>query len=282
MATGTGLLDLFAHGYMRSAFVAGTGIALGAGLVGWFLLLRVQLFAADALGHVAFSGAIGALAFGADPRLGLFVATVTVGLALTGLGGRVRAADDVVVGNVFAWVLGLGVYFLHRYATGSSGTNGTASAAYLFGSIYGLHGGQAVGAAAVGGAVAVALLIGARPLLFASVDRAVAAARGVPTRLLGAFFLVLVAVIAAQATQAVGGLLLLGLLAAPAAAAHRWTGRPYAGMALSAALAVLAVWLGLVWSYLVPAVPASFGVIATATTFYALSIAGTAVLRARP
>jgi len=272
---GTGLLDLLAHSYMRQALLAGTGIAIGAGVIGWFLLLRLQVFAADALGHVAFAGAIGALAYGADPRIGLFVATIAVGIGLTGLGGRIRAADDVVIGSVFAWVLGLGVYFLHRFATGQHGNDGTASVTYLFGSIYGLHGGQAVTAAAVGVGVALLLVLGARPLLFASIDAAVAAARGVPTRLLGAGFLVLVAVISAQATQAVGGLLLLGLLAAPAGAAHRWTGRPYVGMALAAALAVVSVWVGLVWSYLVPDVPASFGVVATATAIYAVSIAAT-------
>jgi zinc/manganese transport system permease protein len=275
MTAGTGVLDLFAHDYMRSALLAGSGIALGAGVIGWFLLLRLQVFAADALGHVAFAGAIGALAYGADPRIGLFVATILVGLALTGLGGRVRAADDVVIGSVFAWVLGLGVYFLHRFATGEHGSDGTASVAYLFGSIYGLHGGQAVTAAVVGVGVAVVLLLCARPLLFASVDAAVAAARGVKTQLLGALFLVLVAVISAQATQAVGGLLLLGLLAAPAGAAHRWTGRPYAGMALAAGLAVVSVWVGLVWSYLAPSVPASFGVVGAASAIYALSIAAT-------
>lgn len=280
MTAGTGLMDLLGHDYMRSALLAGTGIALGAGVVGWFLLLRLQLFAADALGHVAFAGAIGALAYGADPRIGLFVATIAVGLGLTALGGKMRAADDVVIGSVFAWVLGLGVFFLHRFATGGRGNDGTASVTYLFGSIYGLHGGQAVTAAAVGLGVAVVLLLCARPLLFASIDAAVAAARGVRTGLLGAGFLVLVAVISAQATQAVGGLLLLGLLAAPAGAAHRWTGRPYAGMALSAALAVVSVWVGLVWSYLAPSVPASFGVVATATAIYALSIAAT-IVRAR-
>ena len=73
---------------------------------------------------------------------------------------------------------------------------------------------------------------------------------------------------AAEATQAVGALLLLGLLAAPAGAAHRLTHRPYLAFWLSGALAVTSVWVGVVVSYLVPDVPPSFGTMAAATAGY--------------
>jgi zinc/manganese transport system permease protein len=109
----------------------------------------------------------------------------------------------------------------------------------------------------------------ARPLLFASVDEGIAAAAGVPVRVLGIGFLALVGVAAAETTQAVGALLLLGLLAAPAAAAHRLTDHPYRGLALSAGLAVLAMWAGLTVSYVFPATPPSFAVVAVATAIYA-------------
>ena len=109
----------------------------------------------------------------------------------------------------------------------------------------------------------------ARPLLFASVDEAVAAARGVPVRLLGFAFLALVGACAAEATQAVGSLLILGLLAAPAGAAQRMTARPYRALALSAGLAVGEMWAGLGLSYAVPRMPPSFGILATATAVYA-------------
>ena len=80
----------------------------------------------------------------------------------------------------------------------------------------------------------------------------------------------------AEATQAVGALLLLGLLAAPAGAAQRLTASPYLGLALSAALATVAVWLGVTVSYLVPSLPPSTAVVASASAIYPLAFALTA------
>jgi zinc/manganese transport system permease protein len=97
----------------------------------------------------------------------------------------------------------------------------------------------------------------------------VAAARGVPVRLLGFVFLALVGACAAEATQAVGSMLILGLLAAPAGAAQRLTDRPYRALALSAGLAVAEMWTGLGLSYAIPRMPPSFGILATATAVYA-------------
>jgi zinc/manganese transport system permease protein len=125
----------------------------------------------------------------------------------------------------------------------------------------------------------------ARPLLFASADPDVAAARGVPVRLLGYGFLVLVGACAAEATQAVGSLLLLGLLAAPAGAAHRLTARPYHALALSGALAVAEVWTGLGLSYAVPKLPPSFAIVGVAALVHGAAFAVGPVrgaLRARP
>lgn len=270
LAVGAGLGDLFGHPFIRHAFLAGTAIALAAGLVGWFLVLRAQVFTSDALGHVAYTGALGALAFGAGARVGIYVAAVLVAVGLAGLGRRAQA-DDVVIGSVFAWVLGVGSLFLTLYTTNHSTGNGTVSITYLFGSIYGLSARDATTTAAIAVAVCLVLLVIARPLLFASIDQAVAAARGVPVRLLGAAFLVLVGVTAAEATRAVGGLLILGLVAAPAGAAHRLTTRPQVGLVLSAALATVSMWLGLVISYVAPQLPPSFAILAVATGAYLAS-----------
>ena len=68
-------------------------------------------------------------------------------------------------------------------------------------------------------------------------------------RALGLAFLVLLGLVAAEATQAVGALLLLGLIAAPAGAAQRLTANPYRGMALATGIALLAMWIGLALSY---------------------------------
>ena len=114
------------------------------------------------------------------------------------------------------------------------------------------------------GIIAVVLAI-ARPLMFASIDPAVAAARGVPVRALGLLLLVLLGATTAEATQAIGALLLLGLLAAPAGAAQRLTANPYHALGLSAAIAVLSTWAGLTLSYELPKLPPSSAIIAVAT-----------------
>ena len=266
------VLPIVGHPFMRNAFLAGTGIAACCGAVGYFVVLRSQVFTGDALSHVAFTGALAALAAGADLRLGLFGATIAVAVGM-GLLGRSGRADDVVIGSVFAWMLGLGVLFLSIYTSSSSGANGTAGVSVLFGSILGLSAGAARAAALIGAMILGGVLLIARPLLFASLDEAVAAARGVPVRALGVGFLALVGVTAAETTQAVGALLLLGLLAAPAAAAHHLTTHPFRGLVLSTALAVGAMWVGLAASYAFPSVPPSFAIIATAVATFAVAAA---------
>ena len=266
---------MFAHEFMRNAFLAGTFVALACGLVGYFLVLRAEVFAGDALSHVAFTGALAAAAAGVDLRVGLFAATVLVALAMGAAGSRARA-DDAVIGSFFAWVLGLGVLFLSIFTTSSSTGNGTAGVRVLFGSIFGLSISEARLAAFLGALAVAAVLAIARPLLFASLDGEVARAQGVRVGVLGLVFLGVTGVVAAEATQAVGALLLLGLVSAPAGAAHRLSANPYAGLALSAALALLATWGGLTFSYLVPSVPPSSMIVSLAFAIYVA-----AALRAR-
>jgi zinc/manganese transport system permease protein len=261
---------MFAHEFFRNALLAGSFVALACGGVGYFIVLRAQVFAGDALSHVAFTGALAAAAAGIDARVGLFVATIAVALML-GQIGRSPGGDDVTIGIVFAWVLGLGVLFLALFSEGSGGGNGLLGARALFGSIFGLSGAEARLAALIAAVVVASLLAIARPLLFASIDPVVARARGVPVRALGILFIALVGATTAQATQAIGALLLLGLLAAPAGAAHRLTANPYLGLSLSLALALAAMWLGLLLSYLVPSVPPSTAIVFLATGSYALA-----------
>jgi zinc/manganese transport system permease protein len=279
---------MLSHPFIQHAFLAGTAVAVLSGLAGYFVVLRGQVFAGDALSHVAYAGALAALAAGVDLRLGLFVATIGVGIALGLLGGR-GIADDVVIGTTFSWVLGLGVFFLAIFTTRRATGNSTASVTVLFGSIFGISGSTARTAAVIAAVLVVALLAIARPLLFASLDPAVAAARGVPVRLLGPAFLAIVGATAAEATQVVGALLLFGLLAAPAAAAQRLTDNPWSALGLSAGFSTLAVWAGLVLAYEAPRLPASFAILSVSTGTYLVSVvvtsragrAASASLRAR-
>ncbi|MBO0856264.1 MAG: metal ABC transporter permease, partial [Nocardia sp.] len=238
------LTTMLAHPFIIHAVIAGSAVAVLCGLAGYFVVQRGEVFAGDALGHVAYTGAMAALAFGVDPRFGLFAAAIAAGLVL-GLGGVRGGADDVVIGSLFSWVLGLGVLFLAYYTTHrSTGNNGTANVTVLFGSIFGISATAAATAALIGtGAIAVLLAI-SRPLLFATIDPAVARAAGVPVRGLGAVFLALVGLTVAEATPLVGAVVVLGLLAAPPATAARLTTRPWRGFWLSAVLALFPVWAG--------------------------------------
>ncbi|HEX2903250.1 MAG TPA: metal ABC transporter permease [Jatrophihabitans sp.] len=278
----TGIGHMLSHAFIQHALVGGTAIALVSGLVGYFVVLRGQVFAADALSHVAFTGAVAALAAGLDLRFGLITATVVVGLALGLLAGRApAAADDAVTGVVFAWVLGLGVFFLAYFTSHSSTADGAAGTRVLFGSIFGIGPSAARLAVLIAAVVLLALAAIARPLLFASIDPQVAQARGVPVRWLGPAFLALVGLTAAEASQAVGALLLFALLAAPPAAAQRLTDRPWHGLALAAVLSVLALWLGVAASYAWSTLPPSFTIMSVATAQYALAASWTALLGRR-
>jgi zinc/manganese transport system permease protein len=261
---------------MQHALLAGTSVAALAGLVGYFVVLRSQVFAGDALSHVAYTGALGALAVGVDLRLGLFATTIVVAVLLGVLGGR-GVADDVVIGTTFSWVLGIGVLCLSIVTTHRAQGNSTASATVLFGSIFGISASAARTTAVVAVGLIALLAVLARPLLFASLDPSVAAARGVPVRALGPAFLVVVGATAAEATQVVGALLLFGLLAAPAATAQRLVTRPWHALGLSAGLAVVSMWAGLSLAYAAPRLPPSFAILAVATGVYVLAVVVTSV-----
>jgi zinc/manganese transport system permease protein len=264
------LQAMLAYDFMRNAFIAGGCIAAAAGLVGYFVVLRNQVFTTDALGHVAFTGGMGGVLIGLNLLVGVFGSCIAVALAIGSLGGRGRGRD-VAIGTVFAWVLGLGLLFLSIFTSSHSASAGNMGISVLFGSILGMQPAQAAIASAAGLLTCVALLAIARPLLFVSLDPEVATSRGVPIRVLTALFLILVAITVAESVQAVGALLVFALMVTPAAVAQNLTTSPYAGMALSAVVAVLAVWLGLTLAFYI-SYPVSFFITALAFGSFIVSL----------
>ena len=237
--------NILCYGFMRQALLAGTILSIITGLVGFFVVIRHQAFAGESLSDVAFTGALGGAAFGFNPLLALIGTTVLVALAMGGFGERLRGRD-VAIGTVLAWVLGLGVLFLSLFTTNASGTGtGFSGVTVLFGNILGISTEQTTTIAIISGVCMLVLLYIARPLLFASLDPDVAAAQGVPVRLLGLGFMVLLAVTVSVATMAVGALLVFALLLLPAATAYQLTTRPGVALALSAGLALALTWLGI-------------------------------------
>jgi zinc/manganese transport system permease protein len=247
-----GWSGIFEYAFMRHAFMAGTLVALAAGIVGYFVVLRRLAFAAHALAHIGFAGATGAVFLNLNLFMGLAVFTTGAGIAMGILGDKVRGRD-VAIGTVLALTMGLGNLFLNL----STKLAGEATS-ILFGDLLAISWTQVLLTLACAVGILLVLAVIYRPLLFASVDPEVAEARGVPVRLLGVLFMVLLALTVSQAVQVVGVLLIFSLLITPAATAHLLTSRPEVGIAYSVGFAVASVWSGLLLAYQIPWPPSAF------------------------
>ncbi len=239
--------QLFDFPFMVNAFRAGTIVAITAALVGWFMVLRRQTFAGHTLALVAFPGASGAILVGVSATYGFFGFTIGAALLIAAFsqpGRRGYSEQSAIIGTVQALALACGFLFVslsHRNVTGVQ--------ALLFGSFVGITKDQV--AVLFFGALIVLGALGfiARPLLFASVDPDVAAARGVPVRMLSVLFLLLLGVAAAEASQITGSLLIFALLVLPAATAELLISKPSMSLVAAVIIAVLVTWLGLAMSY---------------------------------
>jgi zinc/manganese transport system permease protein len=242
------LLRMFSYHFMQNALLAGTIVALVAGAVGYFMVLRGESFAGHSLANIGFAGAAGAALLGAPVVVGLMSFGALGALGMGALRDRVsqsRARNDVAVGAILALALGLGVLFERL-----SSAKAASIYAILFGSPLGVADADLRALALTAAVTVLVIALIARPLLFASLDPVVAAARGAPVRLLSYGFLLLLALAVAQATQVVGALLIFALLVAPAATAQRLSARVGRGVALSVGVALLITWSSLVAAYL--------------------------------
>ncbi len=250
---------------MVNAFLATTLVGIVAGPVGYVLVLRGQSFAGHALSHVGFAGAALALLLGVPPAVGMGALTVLGGAAMGALGAGL-GERDVGIGLTLSVALGAGLLFLSLVDGPSSQVT-----ALLFGNVLGVSRAM-LGALAI--MVVAALLAGAailRPLLFATVQPEVAAARGVRVRLVSVLFMAIVGLAVAASVQVVGVLLVFSLLVAPAAAALRLTGRLWGGIAAATALALAEGWGGLALAYETDW-PVSFWITALGGIVYAGSL----------
>jgi zinc/manganese transport system permease protein len=259
---------MFRYQFMTNAFEAGTVVAVVAGAIGYFVVLRSMAFAAHALAHIGFAGATGAVVLSLSPVVGLLAFTMGSGVAIGALGNRLRSRD-VTIGIVLAWTLGLGVLFVSLY-TGYA----TEAYALLFGEILGISA-QDVLVTVVGGLVTLLGIVAIyRPLLFSSVDEAVAAARGVPITGLAIVFMAVLALAVTEAVQVVGVLLIFALIVTPAAITARLTSRPPLAIPISVLLALLFTWAGLTIGFFSPH-PVSFFITSFAFAAYVVARLGT-------
>ena len=251
--------------FMQNALLAGTMVAMLAGVAGYFVVLRGQSFAAHMLSQVGFPGAAAGVLIHASPVLGLIVFCAGAALGLGALGREVDAGhrlESAAIGSILAFSLGLGFLFVRLYGGSAQGIY-----AFLFGTILGITDRDVQLTFAVALATIAMLAAIGRPLMFASVDPDVALARGVPVRMLSLAFLLILALSVAITVQIVGTLLIFALLVAPAASALQLTARPGRGIALSIVLSLVFTWLGLALAYFTN-VPVGFFITTLAFAFY--------------
>ena len=225
--------------FMHNALLGGTIVALAAGLIGYFIVVRNTAFAAHALAHIGLPGATGAVLVGLPVAFGLGVFCVGGALVIGALGKR--ATDrEVATGTVLALATGFGLFF-NSLATKNSNTITNV----LFGNLLAISGEQIATFAGLLAVLALTIGLVYRPLLYSSVNAQVAEAKGVPVRMLSLIFMALLGLAITMAVQAVGTLLLFALVVTPAATAIMLTPRPSAAMLISTVISLVSVWLGL-------------------------------------
>ncbi len=234
-------------GLMLNTWAAATVVAVVAGIIGFFAVLRGSTFAAHAIPNGAFAGAAGASLLGINVIWGLAVFAVggALGIGALGAEGRGRKArNDVVTALALVVMLGLGALFV---SISSQYAEETYS--LLFGEVFGVSRSEVLPILGLGAAAAVAIGVAFRPLMLTSALPEVAEARGVSTRRADLYFLIVMALATSMTVPVVGALLMFSLMIGPAAAARAVTARPGVALALSVAIAVATVWLSIALSY---------------------------------
>jgi zinc/manganese transport system permease protein len=259
--------QLTTYPFMVQALEAGTIVAVMAGAIGWFMVLRRQTFAGHTLAVVAFPGAAAASLAGLSVALGYYGFCGLGALALaaaTGPQKRGQSSESAAIGTIQAFGLGLGFLFVSLYHGQLSELQ-----TLLFGTFLGITAAQVRALLWIAVAAVAILALAARPLLFSSVDAPVARARGLPTSAIDLGFLVLLGLAVAATAQITGALLVFALLVTPAATAQQLTARPGLGVALSILIALLVTWLGLSIAYFSP-YPVGFWVTSLAFGLYVI------------
>lgn len=227
---------------MTDTWVAGSLVAVIAGVVGFFVVLRQEAFAAHAIPNGAFAGAAGAALVGISSLWGLAVFAVLSALGISRLSRRARS--DVATALALVLMLALGAAFLSHTDQYSE-----AVFALLFGEILGVGTGQVLDLVGLGTACLAAVAVLYRPLLLSSALPEVAAARGLRARRMETAFLLILGLAAALTVPVVGALLIFSLMVGPPAAARSVTARPSLALGLSVAGALVTVWAATASSY---------------------------------
>ncbi len=238
---------LFSSQPVQTAAVIGGVVAVVSAVVGVFTVMRGQSFAGHSLADVSTAGGSGSLLVGLSPLTGFLGAGVLGAFAMDMIGVRRARGRDLATGIVLGAATGLAALFLYLDTTSGAVTGATQQ--ILFGSIFSIDSSTVpiVVLFSVIGLVLIAAVY--RPLMLSSMSNDVAAARGVPIRLVGLVFITALAVAVGLSALAIGSILSTALLIGPAAAALRLTTRVGRALLLACALGVGSTWLGILLAY---------------------------------
>lgn len=234
--------SMFSQSFMINAFLSGTIVAIVAALVGFFVVLRGSTFVAHALPKMGFAGAAGAVMLGVNPIIGLVAFAVGGAISIGWLGKR--GHHDVVTALTLVVALGTGALFLvlaDTYATGAY--------ALLFGQLVGVSRSEIIDTAVLGVVCISILVILYRPLVFASIMKEGAEARGISIRWLEIVFLIVTGIATAVTVPVVGALLSFSLMIGPAATTSYLTYHPLRSLGWSICISVFTVWVALILGY---------------------------------
>jgi zinc/manganese transport system permease protein len=232
---------------VHTAVLVGGLVAIVSAITGAFTVMRGQSFGGHALGDVSAAGGSGALLAGLSPVAGFVGLGIVGALAMDLIGVRRLRGRDLATGIVLGTAIGLSALFLFLTTT-SSATTGAVQQ-ILFGSIFTTTS-DTIPAVAILGAIAVLSIAAVcRPLLLSTVSPDIAAARGVPVRLVGLVYMVALAVSVGLSSLAIGAILSTALLIGPAAAALRLTNRVARAFGIACVIGVLATAVGVLLAY---------------------------------
>jgi len=246
------LTPVFAPGFFESEAVhialgVGAIAAIVTGVVGVFTVMRGQSFAGEAFGDIGTTGGSGAFLIGVGPLWGFVVGNLIAAAAMETIGIQRTRGRDLATGIVLGASIGLAALLLYLTTTEQSTTGATIT--ILFGSVFAIVS-STVPLVAILSLLVLGLILALyRPLLLATVSPEMAAARGIPVRLVGVLYLLALALAAALAAITIGSILGTALLVGPAASALRLTKRPLVAMLTAAGIGIGAMCLGIVLAY---------------------------------
>ncbi len=238
------LLEAFEPAFMQRALVGSLVAVVATSIVGTWVVLRGLAFLGDALAHGVIPGIALAVLWGVSPLIGAFVAAIVMSGLVTVVSSRTVVREDTAIGLLFVGMLSLGIVIVSRSQSFS-----TEVTSLLFGDVLGVTADDVRSQLIAMVVVVVASVILYRPFLALTFNRDKAQSLGMRPGLAHAALLTLLALSIVASFEAIGTLLVFGLLVGPPATASILAHRVPTIMVASIAVGAIAVVAGLLASF---------------------------------